>query len=150
MKTISVDPKLKEWGTEKQCQYVDAINEHGGFNAASVALGVNSSTVSRSIKSLRASAARNGYAPDQDLDHPTPEGFAVKGTSTLYGEDGAVKVQWVKTNACAEQQLEQIRETITDWAADLKGLSPIVEPPKNLLDELLCAYPMGDPHGGMY
>jgi len=98
---------------------------------------------------IRKYAALNGYAPEYDLTHATAPGQVLKGTSTLYDADGAQRLQWVKTNADKNAQLEMLREAITTIADDIKPVNP-VKPPIFSNDQLLCVYPMGDPHVGMY
>jgi hypothetical protein len=78
-----------------------------------------------------------------------PEGFAVKGVSTLYDKDGEVRAQWVKTNAIAEEQARLLLEAMRAAAADLPRV-PRIPPPGQRNEDLLVCYPMGDPHIGMY
>lgn len=79
-----------------------------------------------------------------------PSGEIVKGTSTLYDDDGNVKIQWVKTKASKALNEEQ-EQAILDAFIDKL---PQVEPTKQRLDEgfaedLMAVYPLGDPHVGM-
>ncbi len=41
--------------------------------------------------------ASRGWAPEHAWTHPVPDGHRIKGNSTLFGEDGAVDAQWVKS-----------------------------------------------------
>jgi hypothetical protein len=95
-------------------------------------------------------AARRGWAPDHDMSHPTPEGFHVRGVSTLYGPDGEVRGQWVKTNKDQETRLEALREAMVGFAEPFRGLADPARVPELIDDDLLCVYPMGDPHIGMF
>ena len=61
-------------------------------------LGVDRSSV---CDSLRA-AKRHGLIAES-IAAP-PEGYLIKGTSTLYGPEGDIKAQWVKTTADQEAQ----------------------------------------------
>ncbi|KAF1711075.1 oxidoreductase [Pseudoxanthomonas kalamensis DSM 18571] len=93
-------------------------------------------------------AAAKGVAHESDMVHPTAPGFNVKGTSTLYREDGSVAAQWVKTTADAEARHAAMVAAIDAMAADL----PRVKPRKAkgvFRDDLLTVYPIGDPHFGM-
>jgi hypothetical protein len=83
--------------------------------------------------------------------HTAPGSHFVKGTSTLYGGDGAVKQQWVKTDVRREELLDSIREACEELASEyVKGKAKKSKPPKHSDDDLLVVYPMGDPHIGMY
>jgi len=50
-----------------------------------------------------ASFARVGYSPDHDMRHTAAPGFQVKGVSSLYGRNGELVGQWVKTSQDREQ-----------------------------------------------
>lgn len=141
---------MKEFATPRQAEYVDAIIKHGGISAAARALKVHKSTISRRVEAIERRAALQGYAPAHDLTHTAPAPFLVKGTSTLYGEDGKLKAQWVKTSINGSQVEQVLREFVADLVEDVKGRSKIVPPPAHTEGDLLAAYAVGDPHFGMY
>lgn len=58
----SIDPALKAWATERQKDYIDAVNEHGGVMAGAEALGIGYQNMSRAIAALKRKAAQ-GKAP---------------------------------------------------------------------------------------
>ncbi len=78
-----------------------------------------------------------------------PDGYNVKGVSTLYGSEGEVKQQWVKTDADKERQAEMLIAALKRAFDDAKPI-PEIRPPKATDSALLVAYPMGDPHCGMH
>jgi hypothetical protein len=92
-------------------------------------------------------AALQGYAPEHDMTHTVPDGFTVKGVSTLYDADGNVSAQWVKSQADAERRLEMLREACEAMASDLPKLKPRRASGKWDAG-LLTVYPIGDPHIG--
>lgn len=94
-------------------------------------------------------AARRGWAPEHQMVHPVAPGYAVKGTSTLYGDDGSVRAQWVKTTADQQAQQEAIEAALAALVADLPRVAPRKASGVWSTD-LLTAYPIGDPHIGMY
>lgn len=145
-----IDEGLKEYATETQKKYIDAVNKHRGISRAAKNLMLSPSTVRDSIYAVEKKAALCGYAPDSGLTHPVPAPFIVKGVSTLYNENGKQVAQWVKTKLDEEQWQEAIKEFIDCLIKDAKGLSPLVKPPKSSLADLLAVYPFGDPHIGMY
>src|SRR5690625_7800879 len=83
-----IDEQLKKYATERQAEYIDAVNEHGGIRRAARALGVGHSAIIQAIDRLKRSASRRGYSPEHDMVHPVPEGFIAKGVSTYYDEIG--------------------------------------------------------------
>jgi hypothetical protein len=125
---------------------IAALREHGSNSKAAKALGVNIRTVER----RRANLARRGFSPAHDMTHTVPEGYAVKGVSTLYGEDGAVKAQWVKS-AQDPEQLRRMLETATAaLAEEVRGLAAPIKAPGKRLADSLSAYIIGDAHFGLY
>ena len=145
-----VDEGLRQYASDSQKRYIDAINEHGSMRAASRALGVNVSTISKAIETAQKVAAYRGYAPQFGMTHPAPSPFVVKGVSTLYDEEGAQKLQWVKTKVDEAKVEENLRLLVEDMTREVKGMSKPIEAPKVVEDDLLALYPIGDPHFGMY
>lgn len=93
-------------------------------------------------------AARGGWSPDHQMVHPVAPGFQVKGTSTLYGDDGSVKSQWVKTTQDSERVREALEAAVHAMAEDLPKVTP--RKAKGCWrTDLMVGYPIGDPHIGM-
>ena len=144
-----IDPKLKEYCTsEHQISLVDDINTHGGIRAAARARGVSHTGIVASVKAIKDRAARAGYSPDHDMTRTVPDGFHVRGTSTLYDKDGKQKIQWVKSSIDHERQSELMREAINALAADLPQAKPSAAP-AYVDHDLMAVYPLGDPHIGV-
>lgn len=74
----NIDPGLLRWATDKEKEYVKAIEEFGGAAAAGRALGLNKSGIAKAIRAMTARAALKGYAPEYDMRHPVPDGFKVR------------------------------------------------------------------------
>ena len=144
------DDKLLTWATPVQKEYWLAIKKHGSMRAAARALGTNYTSLHGCIETLQKRAAMAGYAPQHGLTHDVPNPFLVKGTSTLYDEDGNQRLQWVKTKLNESQLEELVRAMVTDIAKEVKGTSRLVPPPEVCNEDLLVVYPIGDPHFGMY
>jgi len=89
-----------------------------------------------------------GYSPDHDMSHMSPEGFAVKGVSTLYGPEGELKAQWVKSTRDSERQQEAIEAAVASFKDDMPVAAPKTAPTDNIAD-VLTVYPVGDHHFGM-
>jgi len=144
-KTI-IDPKLIEFATARQAEYVEAINRAGSMRKAALELGVNKNAVNESILRLKATAAARGYAPDYDLQHPVAPGQMLKGTSTLY-KDGAPVMQWVKTRADAAQLEEMMRAAAAAMAEELPRAKAVKAPVASDA-KLASVYTLTDSHVG--
>src|SRR3990167_3499805 len=110
------------------------------------ALDDNAGNISRAAKALG--------IPRQTLqsrlkNHDAPDGYKVRGTSTLYGPDGETKLVWVKTREDAERQEQILRETIAAFVKDVKPVKPIPSP-KIKNSDLCVAYCIGDAYIGLY
>lgn len=93
-------------------------------------------------------AAKGGWAPDCQLVHPAAPGFEVRGTSTLYREDGTVAAQWVKTrqdDAAMAAAMESAIVALAEKIPREKARSA----PKRTLDDLANVYVLTDYHLGM-
>lgn len=144
----AVDPTLKQFGTTRQIEVVDAVNTHGSTRKAAKALGCHHGSVDRALRSLRERAALKGYAPHYDMTKITPDPFVVKGTSTYYGKDGDQRGQWVKTSLDHQRRLEMINEAFAEAARDLPRL-PRTPAPKQTNAQLCNVFTLTDCHIGM-
>ena len=139
-------PKL----TDDQLQEtVDAIAAHGSIAAAARVLKMARSCVS--VRSRQA-AERGIEAKCQRLlrgeDSAPGPGLSLKGTSTLYGEDGTVKLQWVKTDKDMEKLIEIQRAALAAMCSSIEPISKIAAP--RIKDkDLLTLITITDSHVGM-
>jgi hypothetical protein len=145
-----IDEALKEWATDRQCEFIDAINKHGSQRKAAKILGVHSGTFTSALHRIKTKAAIHGYSPKHDMTRPVPDNFIVRGVSTYYNAEGKPSGQWVKSRIDDASLEESIKESILTLVQEAKGLSPIVAPPLHSNNDLLCVYPLGDPHFGMH
>lgn len=141
-----IDPKLKEWISRPE--YIDAINEHGSIRAAERALNTSNDVIGRAVRRAQAKAALRGYSPDHNMIHTAPDPFMVKGTSTLYREDGSVAAQWVKTTLDSDRRLELLKEAAKAMSEELPRVEPIPVPGATF-QELANLYVWTDFHFGM-
>jgi hypothetical protein len=146
MATI-IDPKLREWATQRQAEYLDAINTHGGQRAAARALGVQQNAVNESINLLKKKAAKAGYSPEHDMHNVVPDGYMVKGASTLY-KDGKPVLQWVKSSVDQERMEEIMREVVVGMLEDLPSI-PVKNGPDQWQSDVIPWVQIGDAHIGM-
>lgn len=140
--------------TENQEKALQAVEKYGSIAKAARELGRDERSFKRLLKRAKQAQARQGYAPEHDMVKTCPDGYFVKGVSTLYtnGENGTqVSAQWVKTQADQERQAEIVREMVDAWCEEAKGAIKPVKPKFKQHDsDLLTIYPLGDPHMGMF
>ena len=139
---------LKPFATERQLEYIDAIEAKGTVGAAARHLGISERGILRALAAMKRRAARQGHSPDHDMTHTVPEGYQVRGVSTLYDQDGNPKAQWVKSQISKEQQLEAMQEAIEALCETIKPIKP-TKGPKKTDSQMMSAYPVGDHHIGM-
>jgi len=142
------DDLLRAFSTERQWEVLCVLDGKTQRQAAE-ALGVTRNVISQVLASVRVKAAKAGYSPENDMVHTVPRGFYVKGTSTLYGDDGQVKQQWVKSQVDQEQQEEIFREAIEGMISPVPKARPTVGPKSNNAN-LMTVIPVSDHHLGMY
>ena len=137
--------------TDEQQKALDDVEKYGNMCKAAKARGQSKQSFARLVKRAKANLARQGYAPEHDMVKTCPDGYHVKGVSTLYtnGEHGTqVSAQWVKTNIDRERQDELMREAVAALSEDIKRAKPVPAPKPGQAD-LLNAYVITDYHLGM-
>jgi hypothetical protein len=91
--------------------------------------------------------AIRGWSPDHDMTHTVPEGYAVKGVSTLYDGDGKVRAQWVKSKQDSEIQREMLEAAMLAFA-DKIPKAKVGAPAKRGNADLLNCFVVTDFHMG--
>lgn len=145
---ITVDEVLKQFATDRQQQYIDAVNKYQNISKAAKSLDIPRQTIQEAISKLRKKAALQGYSPAHDMTKIVPDPFIVKGISTYYNKEGKPSAQWVKTAVDDKKREELIRASIEGMAADLMRLEPI-QAPLVTHDQLCNLYTFTDYHMGM-
>ena len=139
---------LKYAKTDNQRKKIEAYIEHGSSYKAGDALGCDHTNVLRCVREAKNNAIKRGWDPEHDLTHPVPEGFAVKGVSTLYDEDGKMKNQWVKTHEDKDARIAAILERLE--AFEWKPAPNIPLKQENHDSSLCTLLTLTDFHLGMY
>lgn len=134
--------------TDRQREVIEAVITHGSNTKASKHVGATRRCVDKLVQRVKAKAISRGYSPDHSMTHTVPDGFTVKGVSTLYNQDGEVTGQWVKSQQDKERLDELLRESVAAMCEDIKREKPTA-PPKHTIDELLNQYTITDYHLGM-
>lgn len=123
-------------------QIIEALKLHTMPKAAEH-LGIHI----RTLRKRKSALARKGWSPEHDLTHAVPDGFHLKGASTLY-KDGVQVMQWVKSSIDHERQRELMIAACQAMSEDLPQIDP-VSGPISTLANLMAVYPIGDAHIGM-
>jgi hypothetical protein len=123
-----------------------ALKEGGSKRAAARLLGVASSSVMRKVDLL----VSRGWSPEHGWTHTVPQGYRVRGVSTLYDAEGNQRAQWVKSQVDPEAMHKALRETVDALAEDIRGAAKPVKAPAYTTDRSLSAYIIGDAHFGLY
>lgn len=146
-----IDEGLKQFAiTDRQIEILDAFIEHGSYRKTANALNIAKGTVQNVIDRLKQKAAKQGYSPEHDMTHIAPDPFIVRGVSTYYNKDGKPSGQWVKTRIDDNQLENIVKICVEELAQSVKGLAPFIQSPSYNNDSILCVYPQGDPHFGLY
>lgn len=124
-----------------------ARDEHGSMNKAASALGLDRRSYSRRYKRLAAEQARHGWSPEHDMTHTVPDGYRVKGVSTLYTPAG-IAAQWVKSSEDSRRQHEMMQEAIAAFTEEIPRAAPSAAPAQTVAT-LANAYVVTDYHLGM-
>lgn len=135
--------------SESQRVAIEAYLKTGTYNKAAKLLGRDRRSTSRTIQRVQARAATRGWSPEHDMVKPVPEPYVVKGTSTLYDDEGKQKLQWVKTSVEHDKLLALMREVADELRTDIKPLKPTKLEAKPQLADLLNLYTLSDAHLGM-
>jgi hypothetical protein len=142
-----MDAQLASYATVRQLEYLEAIEQHGSQRKAAVALGVTKTAIQEAMQLLKKKAALRGHSPEHDMTRTVPDGFKVKGVSSLY-VDGKLSSQWVKSSADEDRRQELIRAAYEAMAEDLPRVFPIAAN-EHYEQHLATLYTLTDSHVGM-
>lgn len=148
--TISGGEALIAFGTPIERASAETLIRCGSLVNAATEMQMDVRTLRGHLSELARRAATKGYAPASDMIKTVPDGFHVKGVSTFYGADGAVRGQWVKSNKDHDEQIQALLSAMSHVADAWEGKAEPIVAPTATLEDLLCVYPMGDPHLGMH
>jgi len=132
--------------TERQREVASRVDKGMSAREIGMDLGISRTTVRDHLKAVQKKASLQGYSPEHDYTHPVPDGFTVKGVSTLY-TDGKPVAQWVKSQSDKERQLELLVERMENSLELVKPFKP-TKPPKVSDDSLLSLLTITDFHVG--
>ncbi len=142
--------ELVQFATPHQAAAVRELLSKGSILAAAASLNISARTLREHLCELRRAAASRGWSPAHDMTKVVPDGFHVKGVSTYYGRDGQPRGQWVKSAKDRDHEIAVLLDAVQRIAEPFDGKSRKAKAPRSTTEELLCVYPMGDPHIGMF
>jgi len=123
-------------------QYGEAVKQHGSIRKAAASMGLAYSTFHHRLKKENSLP----YSLKVKSELP-PDGFEIKGVSTLYDAEGNVKQEWVKTSALFDRQKEALVAAASELQKDLNREKPTPKP-KHTKDDLASCYVLTDYHLG--
>jgi hypothetical protein len=80
---------------------------------------------------------------------PVPDSFLLDRTSVMRRGDGTTSVQWSSYKRDTVAQWEDVKTAVSQHVAEYVRPAPPVDAPAHADEDLLVAYPLGDPHIGM-
>lgn len=143
-----IDEDLKQFGSVRQNEFIDAVNKYGSYQKAADKLQVAKGSIQNGIERVKRKAASRGYSPEHDMTKIAPEPFVVRGISTYYNAEGKASGQWVKTRLDDDKMQAIMLETIEALKETIPRIS-MTEPPPLGNDNLLNCYVITDYHMGM-
>jgi hypothetical protein len=140
-----VDPRLKEFATRIQAQYIDAVNEVGVMEAAR-RFGVKHQVVQGAVKAVKKKAAAQGFAPGNWVAG-VAAGYTMGKVTVHRNADGSVIQTWERQHPDA-LWLEQVREAVDGF---VEGVEPatVAEAPLDFQTDVIPWIQIGDAHFGM-
>ena len=146
------DEKLLEFATDRERVLLTAWQNERTQRAAAKVLGITQHSISDALRRVTSRAEVRGYSPQHQLTHAVPGTQILKGASTLYDEDGKVRLQWVKSSANLQAIKAALHGFANGLADDVRGgFGKVAQRRKNFADaELATHYKIGDQHLGLY
>ena len=103
----------------------------------------------RNVQIRKARLNKKGLGHGHDVSHLVPDGYAIKGTSSLIDGLGNIKQQWVKTDIDAERQLQIMRSVVEGMCSEITPLPSVPMAERKTDKKLLNLYTVSDFHLGM-
>ena len=149
MNVDQIISNYKDEITPNQLNHLIAYSDTGSFVRAATNLGINESTVRRTVKRLlkRFTVQQNTVPEHMSEDVQSP--LSVQGTSTLYDQYGNRRMHWIKTKREQEDIYQDLVDSMEELSQNLPQLKPKKTSAVKVDPNLLTVYPLGDPHIGL-
>ena len=136
--------------SDNQRNIVEARGKGWSWDKIREVYGNDPANARRAVNAIKKRAAQAGWSPDHDMTHAVPDGYHVRGVSTLYDSDGNPKAQWVKSQITKEQEEQAIKGLVEGLTADIKPAKPKKLPKARRHNkDLMTGIFIGDAHIGM-
>lgn len=142
-----MDAELRKWATERQSEYMDAVEEHGSENAAARALGVNPRTLQKALRQLEISAARKGHATGH-WKNGTAAGYLMGKVTVQRSKDGGVERTWERQSPDLDTWREMAEEMKAAFREEIPQI-PCQAAPSDFQNDIIPWIQIGDAHIGM-
>lgn len=142
-----IDDKILEFASERQREILEVYNRTGSQHKTSIELGIHKKTVWDAIQTVKAKAARNGYAPG-NFESGVAPGYAMGKVTIQRSADGSVERTWERQSPDAQRQHEAIMATMEALKESIPKAKPAAAPKKSTIDSLLNMYVITDYHLG--
>jgi len=126
-------------------QALDLVALHGSSKVASRVCGMPDATLRGRCEIARRKGMKSQVDPAD-----VPDGYKLKGTSTLYDHKGNVRLTWVKTKEDVKHERAQAQAMFNEFKEDLPKVKPRKLEKLNRNKHLLSVLPWGDVHFGLY
>lgn len=144
---MTVDPKLYEFATPRQAEYLDALQHHGSARSAEKALGLSRDLIARAVRKIKARAARMGYAPGH-FEHGIAPGYLMGKVTVQRSGDGTVERTWERQSPDQARMLEALEAAVEAMCAKIQPVAPVASP-LAVAGDLCALYTLTDAHIGM-
>ena len=142
-------PLQKELATDRQIEFLESIERLGTQAAAAAELGIDPSTIAKSITALKVKCAKRGESAEHEIDRPVPEGYKLAGISDMRTNSEGKPI-WYKFNEDREKMHEMYLSYINGLCKDIKPRKPKKAPKATKYrKDLMTGVFIGDAHIGM-
>lgn len=137
--------------TDTQAKYLETYLLPGVGSGRQVAKRLDKceSSVRRSLQGISKKFGLKKNTVPEHMSEDIPSALSVKGTSTMYDQDGNRRMHWIKTERDKQDIYDDLVLAMTDLAQELPKLPKQKRESKNVDPNLLAVYPLGDPHIGL-
>lgn len=126
------------------------IKTDGNKKKAARIIGISPSSLRGRIDRIIHHAAKSGWEPNYGTGAKVPDGYRIKGTSTLVDRrSGEEVLKWIKTTSDDEKREEQVKQIIAGMIEDaVPKYQPASKPEKTIAD-MANLYVLSDVHIAM-
>lgn len=138
---------LESFATPRQLEFIEAVRVNGSNRKAAEALGINRTTIDRSLLALKEKAARLGHAPGHFNNGVAP-GYQMGKVTIQRDADGTIERTWERQSPEDRARQEALQDALEAMQEEIPRLEPVSVPA--ITSSLLCnVYTVTDAHVGM-